>query len=61
MSKHFWGWLFFCFLSFILGVRAAVWKYQEGYKAITEFCAPYNCTTDTECEEEEARRLLKFM
>jgi hypothetical protein len=48
-------------LGFFSGILAAVYKYQEGYKAITEFCAPYNCTTDTECEEEEVRRMRKFM
>jgi len=54
--KYFWLVVFLCCLSFLLGILSAVWKYQADFERLQAVCVPYDCATDTECEEQEQER-----
>ena len=56
MCKHFWFWLLTCIFFFLLGILSSVWKYQADFERLQAVCVPYDCTTDTECEEQEQSR-----
>jgi hypothetical protein len=40
----------------IIGIASAVNTYQTKYNRLLEVCSPYNCDTDTSCEEQEQRK-----
>jgi hypothetical protein len=42
--------------AYLLGVASAVMKYQSEFSQLVEICSPYDCTTDTDCEEQEQRK-----
>jgi hypothetical protein len=54
--KYFWLVVFLCCLSFLLGILATTWKYHADFARLQAVCAPYDCDTDTECEEQEEKK-----
>ena len=43
-------------ICFLLGVVSEERRNQSAFHALETVCSPYDCTTDTSCEEQEQRK-----